>query len=277
MDINLSVATIQVIPKKEVFVSTTKKIYLFRIRNDICSLSECIVCEVKVNNKKYFLTCLYRSPSQASDEFVIFKHNLEDTISNIELENPFMSLLTGDFNDRCSNWWTEDVDSRWGVEIESLTSYLGLHQLIDSPTHILPNSSSCIDLIFCSQPNLVTSSGVRASLFPSCHHQIVYAHLDFKVVFPPPYQRKVWKYKSADVTSIQRSLSIIDWEKLFQNISIDAQVNLLNEILLNIFENFIPSKILTCNNKVQKSKKLFTVSPDLSTIILDGVDLNVIR
>ena len=72
----------------------------FCIRKDICTLSECIICEVKVNNKKCFLTCLYRSPSQTSDEFVIFKHNLEDTISNIELENPFMSLLTGDFNGR---------------------------------------------------------------------------------------------------------------------------------------------------------------------------------
>ena len=167
----------------------------------------------------------------------------------MELEHPYLSILTGDFNSRCSSWWTEDIDNQCGIEIESLTSFFGMHQLIDSPTHILQNSSSCIDLIFCSQPNLVMSSGTHPSLFPTCHHQIIYANLDFKVNFPPPYQRKVWNYKKADSISIRRSLSLLDWERMFQNLDIDAQVDLLNETLLNIFENFIPNKIITCKNK----------------------------
>ena len=35
----------------------------------------------------------------------------------------------------------------------------GLQQLINIPTYILPNSASCIDLIFTSQPNLIIDSG----------------------------------------------------------------------------------------------------------------------
>ena len=40
-----------------------KKHLPLKIRNDICLLQECLVCEIKVDRKKYFLTGLYGSPS----------------------------------------------------------------------------------------------------------------------------------------------------------------------------------------------------------------------
>ena len=39
--------------------------------------------------------------------------------------------------------------------IETVTSQLGLYQIINEPTHMLPNYSSCTDLIFTLQPNLI--------------------------------------------------------------------------------------------------------------------------
>ena len=133
--------------------------------------------------------------------------------------------------------------------------------------------------MFCSQPNLVRSSGVHSTLFHTCHHQIVYVHLDFQVIFPPPYKRKVWKYKNANVSLIQRSLSLIDWTKLFHNTDVDAQVGLLNETLLNIFENFVPSKTITCNSKVppwvNNEVKLPIASHVLFTILIVAVGKSV--
>ena len=55
--------------------------------------------------------------------------------------------------------------------MKAVTSQNGLHQEINKPTHILNNSSSCIDLIFNSQPNLLMESGVHPSLHPNCHHK----------------------------------------------------------------------------------------------------------
>ena len=43
----------------------------------------------------------------------------------------------------------------------------GFDQLISDPAHILSASSTCIDLIFTDQPNLVADKGVH-SFFPSC-------------------------------------------------------------------------------------------------------------
>ena len=62
-------------------------------------------------------------------------------------------------------------------KLESLTSQCGFEQLIIDPIQILESSSSCKDLIFTLQPNLVMSSGFHSLLHPNCHHQIIHAKL----------------------------------------------------------------------------------------------------
>ena len=78
-----------------------------------------------------------------------------------------------------------------GTRIDGITSQFGLEQLIHEPTHITGERSSCTDLTFTSQPNLVVESGVQSSLHQNCNHQIVFARFNLKVVFPTSYEREV--------------------------------------------------------------------------------------
>ena len=71
--------------------------------------------------------------------------------------------------------------------------------------------------------------------------------MDFKILIPPPYIREVYDYKSARAESIQRSISIIDWDFLFLGKSINKKVDILNECLKNIFHNFVPNKVIKCD------------------------------
>ena len=64
-----------------------------------------------------------------------------------------------------------------GSEIDCLAAEYDLKQVINEPTHLLENFSSCIDLTFISQPNLVIDTGVHPSLHANCHRQIVYKNL----------------------------------------------------------------------------------------------------
>ena len=57
--------------------------------------------------------------------------------------------------------------------------------MISEPTHILPRSVSCIDLLFTNQPNMVLNSGVHPSLHANCHHQIIFAKVNLKIDYPP--------------------------------------------------------------------------------------------
>ena len=74
---------------------------------------------------------------------------------------------------------------------DAVTSNYGLHQLIQEPTHILNSLSSCIDLIFTSEPNLAMESGVLSSPHPNYHHQVVFAKFNLSILYPPPYERTV--------------------------------------------------------------------------------------
>ena len=123
-------------------------------------LPECLVCEIDYDNKKIFIVTLYRSPSQSSDEFDDFLRSFEGIIDNINQCNPYFTLITGDFNARCNRWWENDSNNTEGVSIDNLTSSYGLKQLIAEPIHILPTSSSFIDLLFTNQSNIVLNSGV---------------------------------------------------------------------------------------------------------------------
>ena len=83
------------------------------------------------------------------------------------------------------------------MQIESISSLYGFSQLIPEATHILQNSSSCIDPIFTDQPNLVINSGIKPSLHKNFHHHIIYSKLNLQIAYPPLYQRLVWDYKKA--------------------------------------------------------------------------------
>ena len=63
---------------------------------NLTCLKECLVCELKIGNKKCFITVLYRSPSQLLEEFERFKTGLESTILNINNRNPFLTIFLGD-------------------------------------------------------------------------------------------------------------------------------------------------------------------------------------
>ena len=164
-------------------------------------------------------------------------------------QNPIFLLVTGDFNARNSSWWKNNCVTREGNKIKSLTCSYGLSQLISDSTHIPQNSSSCINLIFTNQPNLVTDCGLHLSLHPNCHHQIVFSKLNLKIKYPPLYKRLVWDYKNADSQSINKAIEMFNWEKLFQNKNIHDQLKLLKKTIVNIVSNYIPNKFIIWNDK----------------------------
>ena len=111
-------------------------------------LQESISFELRIGGKCCKFSCLYRSPSQTQDEFETFLKNFESTLDKIHENNPFMTVVLGDFNAKSNDWFKADITSLEGSKIDIITSSYGLNQLIQEPTLILNSSSSCIDLIF---------------------------------------------------------------------------------------------------------------------------------
>ena len=120
-------------------------------------------------------------------------------------------------------------------------------------------NSTDIDLLFTSQTNLVTESGVHSSLYPSCHHQIILAKFDLKIFCPPPYERNVWHSKRANIDLIRRLIDNFDRNGALDNASPNRQVSIFNDTSLNIISNCIPHETIICDEihcgSTAKSKK----------------------
>ena len=87
------------------------------------------------------------------------------------------------------------------------------------------------------------------SLFHTGHHNIIFAKISPKIVLPPDYEHEVCDYKKANIDSIKKSISLFNWESIFNNLSVSEKVNVLNSTLFNIFHNYIPNKIVKCSYK----------------------------
>ena len=106
------------------------------------SFSECIICEVFIENSKGYTSVTYKSPSQDAFEFENFLSNFEKVLSDTTSCNSLFTTILGDFNARSYVWRTRDKTTIEETQIKSLTTVHGFCQIISQPTHLLPQTSS---------------------------------------------------------------------------------------------------------------------------------------
>ena len=133
-------------------------------------LEECINFEIMIGGKPCRFVSLFRSPNQSEDDFESFANNFELNIDTVTVNGTFLTVVLGDFNIKSNLCFKRNKTSYECSKIDAITSQFGLQQLINEPTYIVANSSSCINSMFTSQLNLVMESGVHSSLHPNCHY-----------------------------------------------------------------------------------------------------------
>ena len=91
---------------------------------------------------------LYRSPKKSLETFETFADKLELNLDTITESNHFLIVLLVDRNAKLSKWYKNDNTSYEDTKTDDLISQFEMQQLINEPTHRLPASSFCINLIF---------------------------------------------------------------------------------------------------------------------------------
>ena len=113
-----------------------------------------------------------------------------------------------------------DTSDNIGKELDTITSTAGYSQIIDKSNRFTNNSSSCIDLIFTSNPSIIVDSGIEKYLSSSCYQDVIYGNhisyhisqINFRVLLHSPHFRTIWDYKNADASSIQRAIENFNWQ-----------------------------------------------------------------
>ena len=107
-------------------------------------------------------------------------------------------------------WCSSDKNNTAGIELDNITMTSGYNQMIDKTTCYINESSSCIDLVFSSNVNLIKSYGDEKSFYEKGDHNIIYGTLNFNMPLSLPYYRELWDFKSANIECIQKSINNFD-------------------------------------------------------------------
>ena len=97
-----------------------------------------------------------------------------------------MTIMTGDFNAKHTEWYSEDNTDKFGDKIHELFAYHNLTQTVNKPTNITSQTKHCIDLVATDQPNLILNNDISPSLHTNCAHQINLVKLNLKCPPLPP-------------------------------------------------------------------------------------------
>ena len=127
----------------------------------------------------------------------------------------FKSVVTGDFNAHLTRWWKSDITNSAGLGLDSLTSSAIYIQIIAKSPLAVSSSMSCIDLIFCTNLNVISKHSVDVWTFDKCHHDIIYGKINNGVNLPPIYVREVWNYRRTNVENSKKAISNFNWNKPF--------------------------------------------------------------
>ena len=71
---------------------------------------------------------------------------------------------------------------------------------------------------------MVRESAVHFSLYPNCHHQVVFAKISLKIYLPSPYEKLEWQFQKVNSSLIKLTVDYFDWPKAFQNVDVDRKV-----------------------------------------------------
>ena len=127
-------------------------------------------------NHKIIICVCYRQPNQSIAEIDILLNALDNSLSQaagVSHNKNVVTVLLGDFNDRCTNWTSDHRDSKLGLKLVNLfESYLS--QLINAPTR----GDNLLDLLATDAPAYFTNVDILDEI-SSLDHKIIHGSITF--------------------------------------------------------------------------------------------------
>lgn len=200
---------------------------------------ECIWLELVLSTKHVLFGVYYRPPSTDAlqhSRIIDSIHLAVDTgINNI--------VVTGDFN----------IDLAKPVlakKIDSICQLFSFTQSITEHTHFTETSSSLLDIILVSDPDLIISSGVSEPFLQQNirYHCPIYGLLNLKKKKYKSFKRHIWLFDKGNYPLLRDKAASIDWNELHDN-SLDIYCNNITSKILEISKSCIPNRDVIIRQK----------------------------
>ena len=160
---------------------------LVYIGNHICSTRlksietpeiEGIWLKISVNSSAFIVDTIYRSPSDSAffNHFELVLEKVWAKFKNV--------VIMGDLNCDFARKERNIVTSTFGRKLQILITQFNYTVANDQPTRIASNTSTLIDLVITSRPDLITKTKILE--LGISDHMLVQATLKTKIKRPPP-------------------------------------------------------------------------------------------
>ena len=177
---------------------------------------------VKILNKfHFFFNCLY-----SNLDYIHGNHGNSEVI------------LVGDFNDRCSEWYSDHTDSELNLKLFDLINSFGLTQLISEPTR----GKNILDLMIVKNVDSFLDC-IVGDPFDELDHCPIIGVLNARVKKLNCYKRQVRSYNENNLSHLSENLRNVPWHVLLNSdCDIDDMVNLYTKIIQDEITLCIPSR-----------------------------------
>ena len=206
---------------------------------------------------------LYRQPDNVASQHRSTSsdfHSALTAISNVlsSIAPTPDIVFSGDFNLPHVNWKSETSTPGSSANekycFESLKTFMNEHflsQYVVKPTHFKGNT---LDLVFTNNTDLVFDYKCVDTLLSTSHHKIVEVSTSFKFgaessirettddvsVSMPPLSTLNFHDDGIPWKSLEKELSLIDWDREFRKASLDQCITKFNTISYNIALKYVP-------------------------------------
>ena len=147
-----------------------------------------------------------------------------------------VTVLLGDFNDRCTNWTSDHRDSELGLKLVNLFESYSLSQLINAPTR----GDNLLDLLATDAPAYFTNVDILDEI-SGLDHKII--HGSMSIVRPQHKQmsRRIWRYDRGNYDFFNDILLAMNWDDFFSSTNdINLIVQNMTKLLNIIADDCIP-------------------------------------
>lgn len=202
--------------------------------------SEQIWIEFNLRNIKTILGLIYRPPG--GDSVHDFLNEFEENTCK-NLLNCDNYLCTGDFNINVMNLHCPYVQ-----RFNLILSAYNVTQIIAEPTRQGLNNATLIDLIVCSNVDMIGDSCVDHE-FDVSDHFLIKCKLNLESIKPRPFFKTCRDYRNFDRMAFNGDLQNVPFDNIYYLNDIDEKINLLNFYILELFDLHAPLRTFRITKK----------------------------
>lgn len=208
---------------------------------------EAIWIEIFLNDSsKVYLGLGYRPPSQELAMMYDFYNYLSNTVEKLQNSPNYRNesiILLGDFNS------DEQTGRSSFLRLKELVVDYALQQMVTFPTRENGNVQSILDCVITDSPDLIDSLSPlpplsftkgNAATPNYCDHNMIFFKFHKSAIVNETVFKETYNFKRADYESINNKLSSINWNVLFDTLTVDECVAKLEIIFQDMFRQHIP-------------------------------------